>query len=89
MRIELTCKDVLLYKATDNEDMFKLINIIILYGKSFIYKCKMQLIIPSLMSFVNYMIAKIRILRSLTHKILGKEYLQLYEFIDYATILLY
>ena len=88
VRIELTCKDVLLYKADDNENVYKLITIIILYGKSFIY-CKMQCIIPSLISFVNYMTAKIRILRSLNHNILGNEYLQLYEFIDYVTILVY
>ena len=56
--IELTCKDVLLYKANDNENVYKLINIIILYGKSFIYKCKMQCIIPSLISFVNYVTAR-------------------------------
>ena len=74
MRIELTCKDVLLYKAIDNENVYNLINIIILYGKSFIHKCKMQCIIPSLISFVKYMIAKIRIFRSLNHNILGNEY---------------
>ena len=89
VRIELTCKDVLLFTAIDNENVYKLINIIILYGKSYIYKSKMQCIIPSLISFVKYMIAKIRILRSLNHNILGNEYLQLYEFIDYVTILVY
>ena len=60
--LHVTCKDILLCKKTEIEDDFSFVNILILYGKSYLYKWKMEKVHASVEIYVQYMTFKLDML---------------------------
>ena len=81
--VTIECRDILLYYKNDKNDDAKcciMINLLILYGKMYVYKCKMENIEPQMLSFLTYMTFKLTIFEQVTCKY-KEEYLQLLDFI--------
>ena len=60
--LNVTCKDILLCKKTEIEADFPFVNILIFYGKSFLYKCKMEKVHANLEMYAKYMTFKLDII---------------------------
>ena len=80
VEINPTCKDVILYVDTGNINQDIVVNIICLYGKKYVYICKLEKEIPTVEMYAKYMMAKLTVLCNTTCNY-GNEYKMVYDFI--------
>ena len=81
IQLNVTCKDILLFKKTEIEADIPFVNIIIFYGKSFLYKCKMEKIHANLEMYAKYMTFKLDIICN-TKCVYKTEYLKVKHFVQ-------
>lgn len=81
IRINITCKDILLYINFEKESTNVLVNILILYGKLYLYKCKMEKVNPDIHMYAKYVAFKLAAICQVTHRY-KNEYAQLNEFVN-------
>ena len=80
IQVNANCTDILLYYNLDKVQQDVIVNILILYGKYYIYKCKMEMMNPEIGMYAKYMAFKLSIVCMTTCKY-KNEYLELYEFV--------
>ena len=60
--INLSCQSILLGYNMMDPDEYNEINMVIMYAKWFIYKCKMTVVIPNIWNFYKYILECIKIM---------------------------
>ena len=55
LSIKITCKDIILIYKGENELFTQLLNLLMLYGKKYLYKCKLKNSCVNLMNFLKYL----------------------------------
>ena len=69
VNISISCKDIVLYFTnTDYKDEETCVNILILYGKSYLYTCKMAKQEPNILGFTRQMTLNLKILNCIQCK---------------------
>ena len=78
--VKINAQNILLGLVFDQEEICKALNMLILYGKKFIYTCKMNVCTPTFEQFKIYIKSCIEVL-SITDNKLKHEYEVLHEFL--------